>query len=78
MGCCRGFIKLLGFPLSYNYSVLRALAKAGTQSITIAVTDKFCFAVYNLDCSLGTSWNTQSATIAFFFIYENDIPYHFI
>ena len=50
-----GFIEFRRVTFFNSNGSLRTFAQAGTQSVTIRICNQFRFAVYQFNCSFGTS-----------------------
>jgi hypothetical protein len=56
--------------------VLWTVAEAGTQAVTQIVGHEFGFAVDDLNGTFRTGRHAKTASVAFFLIDMNDIPFH--
>jgi hypothetical protein len=52
-----------------------AFAETGAEAVTVIIAYQFSLAVDNLQSAFGTTDNAGAATVTFFFVYPDDIPY---
>jgi hypothetical protein len=71
-----GFVEIIGFALFDMNGVLWTVAEAGTQAVTQIVGHEFGFAVDDLNGTFRTGRHAKTASVAFFLIDMNDIPFH--
>jgi len=73
---CLG-IEGIGFSFNDLYCVDRAFSKACRKAVTVFLRDQARLAVVELDGPFRAGTDALSATVASFFIYLNNIPFHF-
>lgn len=64
------------FSLHKGNCTCRAGWQTISQTITIIISQKCCFAVYHADCTLVTSFGTRTTSVTFFFIYLDNSSNH--
>ena len=68
-------VETLSHPFLYDNSPLRALAKAGTQTVTVGLADEPGLAVNDLKGALNTTRHAEATASALLFIYPHYLPH---
>jgi hypothetical protein len=71
----RFFIKRFGLPLDDGYGACRAFAETGGKSVAILVGNEPCFSAFKLDGPFGAGADALPASVAFLFIYVDDLSF---
>jgi hypothetical protein len=70
-------IKILRLAFDDFEGIVWAFSQTGSKPIAKFLRNQSGFTVDDLDGSLGAGWDTVPATVTFFFIDLNDLPFDF-